>query len=69
LTLVPLFFIVDLIAKTAINLTEAETATKLTDLQRAARWLLDIEKPAHTYYQLRIRNHQGTKVKVFDSSL
>ncbi|MEK7995425.1 MAG: hypothetical protein AAB403_16615, partial [Planctomycetota bacterium] len=29
----------------------------LDAFQRAARYLLDIEKPAHSYYQLRVRAH------------
>jgi hypothetical protein len=49
----PFLFIVDLITNPAIP--ELRRPRGLDTFQRAARFLLDAEKPAHTYYQLRIR--------------
>jgi len=49
----PFFFVVDLIADPAVRVLRNPVG--LDVLQRAARSLLAAEKPAHTYYQLRIR--------------
>lgn len=51
----PFFFIVDVIA----NSTELDfrNPVGLDTFQRTVRFLLDAEKPAHTYYQLRVRSH------------
>jgi phage tail-like protein len=51
----PFFFIADLIANPTVP--ELRNPVGLDVFQRAARFLLDAEKPAHTYYQLRIRTH------------
>jgi len=51
----PFFFVADLITNPAVP--ELRNPAGLDVLQRAARFLLDAEKPAHTYYQLRIRAH------------
>lgn len=49
----PFFFIVDLIFNPDVS--ELRIPEALDNFQRAARFLLDTEKPFHTYYQLRIR--------------
>jgi len=49
----PFFFIVDLIVNP--NVAELRTPEGVDNFQRAARFLLDTEKPFHTFYQLRIR--------------
>jgi phage tail-like protein len=51
----PFFFIADLI--TAPTVVELRQPVGIDTFQRAARYLLDSEKPAHTYYQLRVRAH------------
>ncbi len=51
----PFFFITDLV--TNPNVRELRNPVWLDVFQRAARFLLDSEKPAHTYYQLRVRAH------------
>lgn len=51
----PFFFIADLV--TNPNVRELRNPVWLDVFQRAARFLLDSEKPAHTYYQLRVRAH------------
>jgi phage tail-like protein len=51
----PFFFIVDLITNPALR--ELRHPAGLDVFQRAARLLLDAEKPAYTYYQLRVRAH------------
>ncbi len=51
----PFFFIADLITAPAVRALRAPVGLDL--FERAARFLLDAEKPAHTYYQLRIRAH------------
>jgi hypothetical protein len=48
----PFFFIADLIVDPAQ--TELHQPAGLDAVQQAARALLDAEKPAHTYYQLRL---------------
>ena len=52
----PYFFIVDLIFNPDVNpdVSELRIPEILDNFQRAARFLLDTEKPFHTYYQLRI---------------
>jgi phage tail-like protein len=50
----PFFFIVDLIVNP--NVLELRTPEGVDNFQRAARFLLDTEKPFHTFYQLRIRS-------------
>jgi hypothetical protein len=49
----PFFFVVDLVADAAVR--ELRNPVGLDVLQRATRTLLAAEKPAHSYYQLRIR--------------
>ena len=49
----PFFFLADLL--TSEKPPDLRNPSGLDVLQRAARFLLDHEKPAHTYYQLRIR--------------
>lgn len=49
----PFWFVVDLIADPGVPVLRNPVG--LDVLQRAARTLLNAEKPAHTYYQLRIR--------------
>jgi hypothetical protein len=49
----PFFFVVDLVADASVR--ELRNPVGLDVLQRATRTLLAAEKPAHTYYQLRIR--------------
>ncbi len=49
----PFFFVVDLVADTSVR--ELRNPVGLDVLQRATRTLLAAEKPANTYYQLRIR--------------
>lgn len=49
----PFFFIADIIADPAVP--ALRTPIGLDAMQRAARALLDAEKPGHTYYQLRVR--------------
>src|SRR5439155_13730620 len=51
----PFFFLVDLTTDPALQ--ELRHPAGLGVLQRAARLLLDAEKPAYTYYQLRVRAH------------
>jgi hypothetical protein len=51
----PFFFIVDLITNPALR--ELRHPAGLDVFQRVARLLLDAEKPAYTYYQLRVRAH------------
>jgi hypothetical protein len=51
----PFFFLVDLTVDP--SRPELRHPDGLATFQRAARFLLDREKPAHTYYQLRIRSH------------
>ena len=51
----PFFFIADLTTNTRVR--ELRNPVWLDVFQRAARFLLDAEKPAHTYYQLRVRAH------------
>jgi phage tail-like protein len=50
----PFFFIVDLVINP--NILELRTPQGIDNFQRAARFLLDTEKPFHTSYQLRIRS-------------
>lgn len=49
----PFFFIADLITDPSVR--DMRNPFGLDVFQRAARLLLDLEKPAHTYYQLRVR--------------
>lgn len=49
----PFFFVVDLVADPTVR--ELRNPVGLDVLQRATRSLLAAEKPAHSYYQLRIR--------------
>lgn len=49
----PFFFIADLVPDAKIR--ELHYPAGIETLERAARFLLDSEKPAHTVYQLRIR--------------
>ncbi|HET7017130.1 MAG TPA: hypothetical protein VFI65_24620 [Streptosporangiaceae bacterium] len=49
----PFWFVVDLVADPAVR--ELRNPIGLDVLQRAARSLLAAEKPAHSYYQLRVR--------------
>jgi phage tail-like protein len=49
----PFFFLVDLL--TSEKPPDLRNPSGLDVLQRAARFLLDNEKPAHTYYRLRVR--------------
>ena len=51
----PFFFMADLITNPALR--ELRHPAGLDVFQRAARFLLDAEKPAYTYYQLRVRAH------------
>jgi hypothetical protein len=51
----PFFFMVDLITDPRVR--ELRNPVGLDVFQRAARFLLDAEKPAYTYYQLRVRAH------------
>jgi len=51
----PFFFIADLITDETVR--ELRHPVGLDIFQRAARFLLDAEKPAYTYYQLRVRAH------------
>jgi hypothetical protein len=51
----PFVFIVDLLTEPALR--ELRHPVGLDVFQRAARFLLDAEKPAYTYYQLRVRAH------------
>lgn len=51
----PFFFIADLITDPKIK--GLRNPVGLDVFERAARFLLDTEKPAHTYYQLRVRAH------------
>jgi hypothetical protein len=53
----PFFFIADLITDPTVP--ELRNPTGIDVFQRAARFLLDTEKPSHTYYQLRIRTHHA----------
>lgn len=50
----PFFFIIDLIVNPDVS--ELRTPEGIDNFQRAARFLLDTEKPFHTSYQLRIRS-------------
>jgi hypothetical protein len=49
----PFFFIADLVPDPTIR--ELHHPTGIEAFERAARFLLDSEKPAHTFYQLRLR--------------
>lgn len=49
----PFLFVVDLIADPTV--TVLHTPAGLDVMQRAACFMLDSEKPAHTYYELRVR--------------
>jgi hypothetical protein len=49
----PFFFVADLIADPSVTALHAPTG--LDVMQRAAKSMLDAEKPAHTYYELRVR--------------
>jgi hypothetical protein len=49
----PFFFVVDLVADPTVR--DLRNPVGLDVLQRATRSLLTAEKPAHSYYQLRIR--------------
>jgi phage tail-like protein len=49
----PFFFLADLTADPTVLALRQPAG--LDSLQRAARRLLDLEKPAHTYYELRLR--------------
>ena len=49
----PFFFIVDLILDPQVR--ELHHPVGIETLERAARFLLDLEKPAHTKYELRLR--------------
>lgn len=51
----PFFFVADLVTDPTVR--ELRNPVWLDVFQRAARFLLDAEKPAHTYYQLRVRAH------------
>jgi len=57
----PFFFLVDLTlmppqtTERGTETDQSERATEVDQILRAARQLLDAEKPAHTYYQLRVR--------------
>lgn len=51
----PFFFIVDLITDPTV--LDLRNPVGLDVFQRAVRFLLDAEKPAYTYYQLRVRAH------------
>jgi hypothetical protein len=51
----PFFFIADLVTDPTVP--ELRNPAGLDFFERAARFLLDTEKPAHTYYQLRVRAH------------
>ncbi len=51
----PHFFVVDLITDSSVR--ELRNPLGLDAFYRAACFLCDNEKPAHTYYQLRIRSH------------
>jgi hypothetical protein len=51
----PFFFIADLITDPGVK--KLRHPVGLDNFVRAARFLLDAEKPAHTYYQLRVRAH------------
>ena len=49
----PFLFVADLFADPAVS--ALHTPGGLDVMQRAARLMLDSEKPAHTYYELRVR--------------
>jgi|tagenome__1003787_1003787.scaffolds.fasta_scaffold20960132_4 phage tail-like protein len=51
----PFFFIVDLVTDPAV--ADLRAPAGLDRFQRAARALIEAERPAHTYYQLRVRAH------------
>ena len=51
----PFFFIVDLITDPAVR--DLRDPVGLDVFARAARYLLDAERPAYTHYQLRVRAH------------
>lgn len=51
----PFFFIADLVTDPTVP--ELRNPAGLDVFEQAARFLLDSEKPAHTYYQLRVRAH------------
>jgi phage tail-like protein len=51
----PFFFVADLVTDPTV--VELRTPDGLDRFQRAALALLDAERPAHTYYQLRVRAH------------
>jgi hypothetical protein len=49
----PFFFIADLITDPAVR--DLRNPAGLDVFERAARYLLDVEKPAYTHYELRVR--------------
>ncbi len=51
----PFFFIVDLVTDPTVP--ELRNPVGLDTFQRTVRFILDAEKPANTYYQLRVRAH------------
>jgi len=51
----PFYFVADLVTDPTV--VELRAPAGLDQFQRAARMLLDAERPAHTYYQLRVRAH------------
>jgi phage tail-like protein len=51
----PFFFVADLVTDPTV--AELRTPAGLDRFQRAARALFEAERPAHTYYQLRVRAH------------
>jgi len=51
----PFFFVADLVTDPTV--VELRAPAGLDRFQRAARALLEAERPAHTYYQLRVRAH------------
>ena len=51
----PFFFIADLIVDPEVR--DFRTPAGIDTFQRAARYLLDLEKPAYTCYELRVRGH------------
>jgi len=51
----PFYFVADLVTDPSV--LELRNPAGLDRFQRAARALLEAERPAHTYYQLRVRAH------------
>ncbi len=49
----PFLFVADLLTDPTV--AALRTPSGLDVMQRAARFMLDFEKPAHTYYELRVR--------------